>query len=48
MELEDEIYRLQVNLTHELSEIKKLLIPISMYFGFKLGEKKDGDTNNEF
>ena len=40
MELEEEVYKLNINLQRELSEIRKLLIPIAMYCAEKLKEEK--------
>ena len=43
MELVEEVYRLQVMLSRELSEIRKLLIPIALYSKLKLDkELKNG------
>jgi len=41
MELVEEVYRMQVMLSKELSEIRKLLIPISLYYARELKEDKD-------
>jgi len=39
MELVEEVYKMNIDLKKELSEIRKLLIPISMYFAEKLKEE---------
>lgn len=41
MELNEEVYKLQIILEKELSEIRKLLIPISLYYAEKLKEVKE-------
>jgi hypothetical protein len=41
MEVEQEVYKLSIILEKELSEIRKLMIPISLYFAEKLKEVKE-------
>jgi len=39
--LEDEVYQLRLSLEKQLSEIRKMLIPVSLYFSEKLKEIKE-------
>ena len=41
MDLAEEVYRMQIVLAKELSEIRKLLIPVSMYYAKELAEAKE-------
>ena len=42
MDIAEEIYRLQRTMEKELTELKKLLVPISLYYSEKLKEEKNG------